>query len=131
MLEIPLQDRFRETRIFGARIMVASVFIGIVIVVLLGRLIYLQAINHQHFVSRSLANRITPLPIPPVRGLIIDRNGVVLAQNYPVFTLEINSRERYSYKTLDIDYDITERNGGYRTTTKLAIIGVFSSSCRF
>jgi len=93
MLEIPLQDRFRETRIFGARIMVASVFIGIVIVVLLGRLIYLQAINHQHFVSRSQANRITPLPIPPVRGLIIDRNGVVLAQNYPVFTLEITPEQ--------------------------------------
>jgi penicillin-binding protein 2 len=93
MLDIPLHDRFRETRIFGARIMVSAVFIGLVILVLLGRLIYLQAINHQHFVSRSQANKITPLPIAPVRGLILDRKGVVLAQNYPVFTLEITPEQ--------------------------------------
>ncbi len=89
MLDIPIQDRFRETRIFGLRIMVMVLLIGITILTLLGRLIYLQAISHQHFISRSQANRITPLPIPPVRGLILDRNGIALAQNYPVFTLEL------------------------------------------
>lgn len=93
MLEIPLQDRFRETRIFGIRIMVMVLLIGLTMIVMLGRLVYLQAINHQHFVSRSQANRITPLPIPPVRGLILDRNGIVLAQNYPVFTLQITPEQ--------------------------------------
>lgn len=93
MLEIPIQDRFRETRIFGTRLMVMVVIIGLTVVTLLGRLIYLQAINKDMFLSRSLANRITPLPIPPVRGLIMDRNGVVLAQNYPVFTLDIKPKE--------------------------------------
>jgi len=93
MLEIPLKDRFRETRIFGNRIMVMVVFIGLCVLLLLGRLIYLQAINHKHFVSRSQANRITPLPIPPVRGLILDRNGIVLAQNYPVFQLEVTPEQ--------------------------------------
>lgn len=73
--------------------MVMVLFIGLTMIVMLGRLIYLQAINHQHFVSRSQANRITPLPIPPVRGLILDRNGVVLAQNYPVFTLQITPEQ--------------------------------------
>jgi len=93
MLEIPIQDRFRETRIFGMRIMVMVVFIALTMLILIGRLIYLQAINHEQFVSRSLANRLTPLPIPPVRGLILDRNGVVLAQNYPVLTLDITPEQ--------------------------------------
>ena len=93
MLEIPIQDRFRETRIFGLRIMVMVVFIALTMLTLVGRLIYLQAINHEQFVSRSLANRLTPLPIPPVRGLILDRNGVVLAQNYPVLTLDITPEQ--------------------------------------
>lgn len=93
MLDIPLQDRFRETRIFGLRVMILSLFIGLAVFVLLGRLIYLQAISHQYFVSRSQANRITPLPIPPVRGLILDRNGVTLAQSYPVLTLEITPEQ--------------------------------------
>ena len=69
------------------------VFIGFAMLLLIGRLIYLQAINHQHFVSRSQANRITPLPIPPVRGLILDRNGIVLAHNYPVFQLEVTPEQ--------------------------------------
>ena len=73
--------------------MVMVLFIGLTMIIMLGRLVYLQAINHQHFVSRSQANRITPLPIPPVRGLILDRNGIVLAQNYPVFTLQITPEQ--------------------------------------
>jgi penicillin-binding protein 2 len=93
MLEIPIQDRFRETRIFGLRLMVMVVFIALTMLTLVGRLIYLQAINHEQFVSRSQANRLTPLPIPPVRGLILDRNGVVLAQNYPVLTLDITPEQ--------------------------------------
>ena len=83
MLEIPIQDRFRETRIFGMRLMVMVVFIALTMLTLVGR----------QFVSRSLANRLTPLPIPPVRGQILDRNGVVLAQNYPVLTLDITPEQ--------------------------------------
>jgi len=73
--------------------MVMVIFIALTMLMLIGRLIYLQAINHEQFVSRSIANRITPLPIPPVRGQILDRNGVVLAQNYPVLTLDITPEQ--------------------------------------
>lgn len=93
MLDIPLQDRFRETRIFGLRIMVVSVFITLAVLTLLGRLVYLQAINFQQFDQRREANRLTPLPIPPVRGLILDRNGIPLAQNYPVLSLEVTPEQ--------------------------------------
>jgi penicillin-binding protein 2 len=89
MLNIPLKDHFRQTRIFNARLSVAASVLLALILLLVLRLGYLQLLSHTHFATLSQANRIRPLPIPPVRGLILDRNGVVLAQNYPVYTLEI------------------------------------------
>jgi len=59
------------------------------VLVLLGRLIYLQVINYDHYVTLSQNNRISIIPIPPVRGLIVDRNGTVFAQNIPAYTIEI------------------------------------------
>jgi penicillin-binding protein 2 len=53
------------------------------------RLAYIQIVNYRHFSTLSQENRVKPVPIPPVRGTIFDRNGVVLAQNYPVLTLEV------------------------------------------
>ena len=89
MLNIPIKDHFRETRLFNARISVIGVIVVILISALLLRLAYLQIIAHRHYETLSQANRIKPIPISPPRGLILDRNGVVLAQNYPVYTLEI------------------------------------------
>ncbi|MBI3897390.1 MAG: penicillin-binding protein 2 [Gammaproteobacteria bacterium] len=89
MLNIPLKDYLRETRIFNARLGVAAVLVIILTVLLLIRLTYLQVINYRHYATLSQANRIRPLPIPPARGVILDRNGVVLAQNFPVYTLEV------------------------------------------
>lgn len=89
MLNIPLKDHFRQTRIFNARLSIAASILLALALLLALRLGYLQLLAHSHFATLSQANRIRPVPIPPVRGLILDRNGVVLASSYPVYTLEI------------------------------------------
>jgi penicillin-binding protein 2 len=89
MLDIPLKDYFRESRLFNSRLSMAVVVVTLLTLVLLARLVYLQIINHRHYATLSQENRIHPRPIPPVRGQILDRNGVVLAENRPVYTLEL------------------------------------------
>lgn len=89
MLNIPLKDYFRETGLFNSRLTIAAAVVLLLTLALLARLVYLQVISHRHYVTLSQANRIKPIPIQPVRGLILDRNGIILAQNFPVYTLEI------------------------------------------
>jgi penicillin-binding protein 2 len=89
MLDIPLKDYFRETRLFSSRLSMASLVVALLTLVLVARLVYLQIISYRHYATLSQANSIHPRPIPPVRGRIFDRNGVVLAENVPVYTLEI------------------------------------------
>lgn len=89
MLNIPIKDHFRESRLFNSRLTVVGVVVVVLLLALFLRLIYLQVVAHRHFETLSQANRVKPLPIQPPRGLILDRNGVILAQNYPVYTLEI------------------------------------------
>ncbi|MFL6647269.1 MAG: penicillin-binding protein 2, partial [Sulfurifustaceae bacterium] len=89
MLNIPLKDYLRETRIFNERIAVTGTIVVVLTAILLIRLVYLQVIDYRHYATLSQANRVKPVPIAPARGLILDRNGVVLAQNFPVYTLDI------------------------------------------
>ena len=89
MLNIQIKDHFRETRIFTNRLTVVVVVVAVMCTLLLARLLYLQVINHDHYVTLSLKNRINPAPIPPVRGTVYDRNGIVLAENFSVYSLEI------------------------------------------
>lgn len=84
-----IRDHLRESRLFGARLTVVASIVVILTALLFLRLAYLQIINYRHFATLSQENRVKPVPIPPVRGYIFDRNGVILAQNYPVLTLEI------------------------------------------
>lgn len=56
---------------------------------LIARLIYLQVISQEHYITLSENNRVSIRPIPPTRGLIYDRNGILLAQNLPSFSLEL------------------------------------------
>lgn len=93
MLDIPIKDHFRETRIFTQRITIAGAFVLLLTLVLLGRLIYLQIINHGHYETLSQKNRINPVALPPVRGSIFDRNGVVLARNFSVYTIEVTPEQ--------------------------------------
>ncbi len=84
-----LKDHFHETQIFNQRVLVAALIMFFLLILLLSRLVYLQITNQQHYATLSENNRVSIQPIPPTRGLIFDRNGILLAQNLPSFTLEI------------------------------------------
>lgn len=84
-----LKDHFLETKIFSQRILIAGLIMFFLLILLLSRLFYLQITNQQHYATLSDNNRVSIRPIPPTRGLIFDRNGILLAQNLPSFTLEI------------------------------------------
>ncbi|KAA8734570.1 penicillin-binding protein 2 [Acinetobacter qingfengensis] len=82
----PIKNQQQEKHIFRNRIFFA---IGLVFVCLLGLVIrysYLQIYQHDHFNTLSDSNRIRLQALPPARGYIYDRNGILLADNYPVFT---------------------------------------------
>ncbi len=84
-----IKDVKRETRLVQKRILVAFLGVLVLVAILLGRLYFLQVVGHTHYETLSNNNRIDLVPVPPVRGLIFDRSGEVLAQNYPVYTLEV------------------------------------------
>ena len=86
---LTLKDHVRETLIFNQRVIIAAVIVVIMTAILLARLAYLQIVNVSHYSLLSENNRVSTLPIPPTRGLIYDRNGILLAQNLPSFTLEL------------------------------------------
>jgi penicillin-binding protein 2 len=84
-----LKDYLRETHFFTSRALVALVCVGMLMGVVIVRLVYLQIISHEHFSTLSEKNRVNIVPVAPTRGLIFDRNGVLMAQNVPSFSLEI------------------------------------------
>ena len=86
---VTLKDHFRETRLFQSRIVLALATCILLSIILLSRLIYLQVLGHEHFDTLSHDNRVNIIPTPPTRGLIYDRNGVLLAQNLPSFNIEV------------------------------------------
>ncbi|KAB0477443.1 penicillin-binding protein 2 [Vibrio chagasii] len=83
------RDHKLEARLFRSR----AVFAFICIVLLAGLLVLniycLQVTQHEYYQTRSNSNRIKIIPVPPTRGLIYDRNGIILAENVPVFSLEL------------------------------------------
>jgi len=90
MQKLPtLKDPNRELRIFEARIWAAIVIMVVLICMVIGRLAYLQIVEHGHFTTLSRDNRLKVVPIPPTRGLIYSRDGQVLAENRPSFSLEM------------------------------------------
>jgi penicillin-binding protein 2 len=74
---------------FRLRLLAAAVFVLVGFLLLLLRLVWLQVVQHEDLSLQAEANRISVVPIVPNRGLIVDRHGVVLADNYSAFTLEI------------------------------------------
>ncbi len=89
MADIAIRDYLRETGIIQSRMIFAGVLVVLAIALLIARLIQLQVMDYERYATLSQDNRIHLIPIPPVRGLISDRNGVVLAQNFPVYNLEV------------------------------------------
>src|SRR6185437_9188074 len=84
-----LKDKHRESAHFGRRAFTGFVLIVAALSVLGGRFFYLQVQRHDEFSTRSQANRVHLRHLPPPRGLIYDRNGVLLADNVPAFRLEV------------------------------------------
>ncbi|MFT5598370.1 MAG: penicillin-binding protein 2 [Gammaproteobacteria bacterium] len=86
---VHLKDEHMETRLIRRRIILSALFILILLSVLLGRLYVLQIVDHEYFSTLSDNNRVRIKALPPARGLIYDRNGVVMANNLPAYRLEI------------------------------------------
>lgn len=86
---IEIRDSERELDRFRRRLAILGVFVLVLFGLLFLRFFYLQVIQHGHYSTLAEANRISVLPIAPHRGIIVDRNGVMLAHNYSAYTLEI------------------------------------------
>jgi len=84
-----LKDHFREGRLVNDRLIFSAILAGILFAIIMTRLAVLQVVEHEHFTVLSNKNRIDIEPLSPQRGLIYDRNGVVLAENIPTFSLEL------------------------------------------
>ena len=99
---------------FRLRIFIASLVVVGCLLLLAGRLVYLQVFRHEDLKEQAENNRTAIVPIVPNRGLILDRNGIVLATNYSAYTLEITpSKAVNTEQTIDAltsVVDITARD---------------------
>jgi len=97
-----LRNPEREVFLFRRRLGIAGVLVCIAFGALFARFFYLQVALHKHYQTLAETNRIAIVPIVPNRGVITDRNGVVLAQSYSAYTLEIQpSRVKNLDETID------------------------------
>jgi penicillin-binding protein 2 len=86
---VRIKDHYAEQRIFAIRGIVAGIVVGVLLLTVASRLFYLQVLRHDYYAELSQGNRVHTDPIPPSRGLILDRHGVVMAENLPAFQLEL------------------------------------------
>jgi penicillin-binding protein 2 len=84
-----IRDRITESRILLNRVTAISMLVVVCIFGLVVRLVYLQIVGHEHYALLAKNNRIKTSSIPPTRGIIYDRQGRILAQNLPSYSLEI------------------------------------------
>ena len=96
-----IKNYFAENRLFTIRSIVAGVFAAVLLLAVAGRLFYLQVVKFDYYSSLSQGNSIRTEPIPPSRGLILDRHGVVLADNLPAFNIELVREQVGDAKALD------------------------------
>lgn len=83
----PIKDASAEQRLFFVRVIAATAVVLAAFLLVAGRLVQLQVLQHDYFADLSQGNRIRIEPLPPTRGLIFDRNGAVLAENLPAYQL--------------------------------------------
>jgi penicillin-binding protein 2 len=104
-----LKDTIRENQAFLNRAIVAGILVLLAVTVVSWRMVQLQIVDHEHFTTLSRENRVKVVPLPPTRGLIYDRNGVLLALNRPAYSLEITPEQVDDIEqTLDDLADIIE-----------------------
>lgn len=93
-----LKNPKQEIDQYKRRLAVVSIFVGVLLLVLVARLMYLQIVRYQLYSTLSQQNLLSVAPIDPSRGLIYDRNGVLLAGNMPVFSLEVSPSKVHNLK---------------------------------
>jgi penicillin-binding protein 2 len=93
MARVQVKDYWLEQRQFEGRALAAGAVIALLICALLGRLFLLQIVQHDYYTELSQGNRVRIEPLPAARGLILDRNGAVLAENSPAYQLELVREE--------------------------------------
>jgi penicillin-binding protein 2 len=86
---VEMRNAELELHHFQVRLVVAFGFVLFVFLLLAGRFFYLQVVRHGELYTLAEANRISIVPVVPNRGIIVDRNGVLLAHNYSAYTLEV------------------------------------------
>ncbi len=84
-----MRNAERELFLFRRRLVVAGALVLLAFAGLFTRFVYLQVMRHSHYQTLAESNRIAVVPIVPNRGIITDRNGIVLAQSYSAYTLEL------------------------------------------
>ena len=90
---VKVKDSMAEAQLFSRRALVASALVLVAMLGLSARLVFLQVYNHEHYTTLSDSNRVRILPLPPTRGLIYDRNGVLLADNLSSHRLEVTPEQ--------------------------------------
>ncbi len=93
MQSAELRDHLRDSRRFSGRAAAAGSGVVVLLLLVAARLFTLQVVDHDHYTTLSQDNRVKLVPLPPTRGLIYDRNGLVLAQNLPSYSLEITPEQ--------------------------------------
>jgi penicillin-binding protein 2 len=84
---LKLKDHWQEQRLFLSRVIAAAIVVLLLAGVLVARLVQLQILDHERFAELSQGNRFRIDPLPPTRGIIYDRNGLVIAENRPNWEL--------------------------------------------
>ena len=95
----PLKNLDRELARFHWRLKVGAAFVALLATALLARAFYLQIMQHEQYIQRAESNRISLVPTAPNRGLILDRNGRILAENYSAYTLELTRAQTGNLET--------------------------------
>lgn len=86
---IAIKNHYREIQLLTRRALLAALIMFLLLLGLITRLVYLQIIKHEMYTTLATNNWLDLVPIEPTRGLVYDRNGVMLAENIPVFSLDI------------------------------------------
>lgn len=108
----PIKDHHSERRLFIARVVFSSVIGLLLLGVVIARLVQLQVFDYEVFAAQSQGNRVRIEAVPPIRGLVFDREGRVLAENLPAYQLELIPEQ-----VDDIDY----------TLARLAVLGLIDA----
>ena len=90
---VRIKDHWREQRMFDRRALVIGALMALATLGLIARLVLLQVVRHEYYSDLSQGNRVRTEPIPAARGLILDRNGEVVAANQPAYQLELVPEE--------------------------------------